>query len=184
MKKTLLGLSIIAVLSPATASAENYYIGGSYGKTEVDVASSSDIAALAAVGISVDEEDTGSKYFAGYRAHKNVAFEVFNADLGEVKITDGVDSIDIEAVSFGVSVLGIIPVTESFELFGKVGYQSWEADLSSTVGVSASADGTDVTYGVGATYTTGPFSFRAEAERYDFDGEDVDMLSAGIAYNF
>jgi len=183
MKKTLLGLSIIAVLSSSVASAEGFYIGVSGGGTEADV-SEADKAALAFVGVSVDEEDTGFKVFAGYRVDKYFALEAFYTDLGEVALTDGVDSLWIESDTFGLSALGIIPVTENFELFGKVGFHGWDADFSSTNGFSASDDGANETYGIGATYSMDQISFRAELERYNLDGQDVDMLSAGVVFNF
>lgn len=183
MKKELLGLAIVAALLPAVASAEGGYIGGSIGQTEMDI-SDADKAELAAVGVSVDDTDTGFKLFAGYRINENFAVEGFYADLGEISATDGVDSLNIESDSFGASVLGIIPVAENFDLFAKIGFHAWDAELSSTVGVFASADGTDSIYGFGAAYTIEQVSFRAEFERYELDSEDVDMISAGIAVNF
>ena len=179
MKKTLLGLSTIAALSPAVASAEDFYVGVSVGATETDA-----LDIFKVPGISVDDDDTGFKVFAGYRAHEYFAVEAFYADLGEATASDVVDSLEIESDTFGLSALGIIPVTENFELFGKVGFHAWDADLSSTFG-SASDDGTDATYGIGATYIMGQISFRAEIERYELDDDvDVDMFSAGIAFNF
>ena len=46
-------------------------------------------------------------------------------------------------------------------------------------------DGTDVVYGLGAAYNiTQNLSVRGEWERYDFDGDDVDLLSVGLAWAF
>ena len=44
--------------------------------------------------------------------------------------------------------------------------------------------GNDFTFGVGAQYTVGQVTFRTEVERFKLDDQDVDMVSAGIAYNF
>ena len=175
MNKALWGLSILSalsILSPSVASAEDLYAGGSFGLTDSD---------SSAMGASSDDNDIGLKVFAGYRAHENVAFEAFYVDLGEATATESaLDEVD----SFGISALGIIPVDENFELFGKVGLHSWEADKRSTFGASADADGTDPTYGIGASYTTGKVSFRAEVERYELKDDDVDMLSIGVEIDF
>ena len=97
MKKTLLGLSIIAALSPAVASAEDFYVGVSVGATETDA-----LDIFKVPGISVDDDDTGFKVFAGYRAHEYFAVEAFYADLGEATASDVVDSLEIESDTFGL----------------------------------------------------------------------------------
>ena len=186
MKKALMGLSIIAALSPAVVNAAvgDVYIGASVGRTELDL-SGAEEAELATLGASVsDDDDVGWKAFAGWRAHENFAFEAFYVDLGEATITDGVTSVTSESDSFGFSALGIVPVADNFELFGKVGFHAWDSDFRATTGVSASSDDTDLMYGVGATYTFDQVSFRAEYEIYELDDADIDLFSAGATFNF
>lgn len=183
MKKVLLGLGIIAALSPAIASAEGGYLGASYGRTELNVADSLKDE-LDAVGVSVEDIDQGWKIFGGYRFNDNVALEVFHADLGDAEISDGTDWAKIGADGYGLSIVGLLPVSENFDLFAKAGLFHWSADLTTNFDVSAGDDGTDATYGIGAAYNMDTVTLRAEFERYDLSGDEVDMISAGVALNF
>lgn len=183
MKKILCGLAAVAVLFPLNSIAQGVYLGASIGETELDI-SSEDKADLAAVGVSVDDDDTGFKVFVGYRFNDHVALEGFYTDLGEVSASDSFDSVTVESDTVGLSVVGLLPLTPNFELFGKVGFHAWEADLSSTFGVSGSDDGTDATYGVGFGYRFQQWGVQAEYERYELDDEDVDMISAGLVLHF
>ena len=85
---------------------------------------------------------------------------------------------------YGLAAVFFIPVTDKFSPFVKAGFQVWdlEADVTSSAGnATLSDDGTDPFFGVGfeATVAEG-FKLRAEYELYDFDGDDVEFLSAGL----
>lgn len=191
MKKTLIGLSLFFVLASALASAKSYggtyyktgaYIGGSFGRTELDV-SAADQSSLAEQGVTFDDTDTGFKLFGGYRIDQ-IAVEVFYADLGETSFGSGSTKGNTEADSIGGSILVIFPVSNRFDLFGKVGVHAWDSDFSSNVGVSDSDDGTDPMFGIGAAYNINQVSFSAEYERYELDNVDIDLMSLGVAYRF
>ena len=188
MKKTLLGLSIVVALSPTLASAQPHnvkggYIGGSLGQTELDV-SSEDQTFISNNGGKIDETDTGFKVFGGYRVNNYVAIEGFYADFGEASIEVNGNKATMGSDSLGISVVGVIPVTERFELFGKVGLHAWDVELESNVGVFSNEDGTDTMFGFGAAYTINQVSIRAEYEGYTVENEDISMMSVGIAYKF
>ena len=183
MKKVLLGLGIVAALTPAIASAEGGYLGASYGRTELNVSDSLKDE-LASVGVSVEDTDQGWKIFGGYRFNDNVAVEVFHADLGDAEISNGTDWAKIGVDGYGLSAVGLLPVNENFDLFAKAGLFHWSADLTTSADLSAGDDGTDATYGIGAAYNMGTVSLRAELERYEVSGEDIDLISAGVSLNF
>jgi hypothetical protein len=51
--------------------------------------------------------------------------------------------------------------------------------------LSASDDGTDLTYGVGAQFRVWSLGIRAEYEIFDIDGPDnVDLISLGVTWTF
>ncbi|MFC6669688.1 outer membrane beta-barrel protein [Marinobacterium aestuariivivens] len=184
MKKALMGLSIVALLSPSIAMAEGAYVGASYGHTELNL-SGSDKRALSNAGISFDETDKGYKVFAGYRVNDYFAAEFFYTDLGQAVFKDGVDTLKLEADTVGVAALGMVPINEYVDLYAKVGFHNWDADLNlAGTGISLSDDGTDPVYGAGINYTVNHISVRFEFERYELDDEDVDLISGGVAYNF
>ena len=67
-----------------------------------------------------------------------------------------------------------------------MGAVNWNADLEApSLGVSASDDGTDLTYGVGAQFRVWSLSIRGEYEVFDIsDADTVDMFSIGVTWTF
>ncbi len=63
---------------------------------------------------------------------------------------------------------------------------NWNADLDApSLGVSASDDGTDLTYGIGAQFRVWSLSIRGEYEIFDIsDADTVDMFSIGVTWTF
>ena len=205
MNKHLLFLALTAALSVTTVQAADtgFYIGGSFGKSKVSDFNGADVdAELASLGItsttSTDDKDTGWKAFAGYRIMKYLAVEGAYTNFGEATAntvitapTAGTFNTDLESESWSISAVGILPLNDQFSLFARLGVNVWNIDISASgtgsgaVVVSDSEDGTDVVYGLGAAYNiTQNLSVRGEWERYDFDGDDVDLLSVGLAWAF
>ncbi len=198
MKRTLIGLSIIAAFASALASAESHYvhatvqvdnpkngyIGGSLGSTKLDV-SSEEQTLRESEGGAFNDTDTGFKLFVGFRFHENFAAEVFYADLGKLLLE--ISDLRYTSSTYGVSVLGILPVAEHYELFGKVGFHETDTVGDSEIFTAFNEVGTrnGPLFGIGAAYNINPVSIRAEYELYELDaGEDISMMSVGIAYNF
>lgn len=206
MNKQLLFLALSGALAVTSAQAADtgFYIGGSAGQAEINDFNAADLdAELASLGItsssSTDDADTGWKLFAGYKIMKYLAVEGAYANLGEgtahsiiTAPAPGVVDTTLEAEAWTVSALGILPLGESFSLFGRLGVNFWNADVSAVgTGGGATAvaagddDGTDMVYGAGASYSFTPnFSVRGEWERYDFDDGEVDLWSAGASWSF
>lgn len=199
MNKQLLFLALSTVLGATSVQATDtgFYIGGSFGQSKVSDFNGSDIdAELASMGItsstSTDDKDTGWKAFAGYRIMKYLAVEGAYTNLGEATANTIVTSpvaatvnTKIEAESWTLSAVGILPLNDQFSLFARLGLNAWNSDISSTGTASDSADGTDVVYGLGASYNiTKNLNLRGEWERYVFDDTDVDLLSVGVAWMF
>lgn len=205
MNKHLLFLALTAALSVTTVQAADtgFYIGGSFGQSKISDFNGSDAdAELASLGItsttSADDKDTGWKAFAGYRIMKYLAVEGAYTNFGEATAntvitapTAGTVNTDLESESWSISAVGILPLNDQFSLFARLGVNVWNIDISASgtgsgaVVVSDSEDGTDVVYGLGAAYNiTQNLSVRGEWERYDFDGDDIDLLSVGLAWSF
>ena len=206
MNKHLLFLALTAALSVTTVQAADtgFYIGGSFGRSQISDFNGSDLdAVLAAGGItstsSTDDKDTGWKAFAGYRIMKYLAVEGAYTNLGEATANTvitapvaGTVNTDVESESWNISAVGILPLNDQFSLFARLGVNVWNIDASSSgtgsggpFVLDVSDDGTDVVYGLGAAYNiTQNLSVRGEWERYDFDGDDIDLLSVGLAWAF
>lgn len=197
---TLCGL----IATPQAIAQKGWYIGGGAGssKIEDDIA----LGGLITSG-TVDGSSTGFKIFGGYQFNDHLAIDLALVDLGKAKysgtffnapVTGG--SVDI--YGFNVSAVGILPVSESFRLFGKAGVFFWGADAKDTTGgiaFSTNESGADFSFGLGASYNfTKNWGVQLEWERFKVGGgEDaytgqsnatgsanVDLISLGVVYRF
>ncbi|MCF6283422.1 MAG: porin family protein [Candidatus Polarisedimenticolaceae bacterium] len=175
-------LFVAAVLLNAPAFAGGY-VGLSIGQSSYE-------EDLSSIGSS-DFEGTDSAYkvFAGYRLSPSVAIEGIYADYGEPEDTIlGLDA-SVEIKGFGAYIVGIAPLNADLEVFGKVGMFSWDATANVSDGVSSASvddDGTDIAYGVGATYSINDHvGIRAEWEAINVDSDaDLSMWTVGAEYRF
>lgn len=209
--KTL--LAIVLSLACSLTFAQGFYVGGSLGMTmvEVDTAARADILTAAGfghTGVSADEEDTGFKAYVGYRFNRNFAVEGGIVDLGEVTSKTNIVSFGgapfsdtlTETIStktgLHVSGLGILPINDRLDFFGKLGFYSIKVDATlNSAGFgqlgAASDSGTDLLFGAGLQYSFTPaIGARIEWERFmdvgsDETGEgDVDLWSIGVVFRF
>jgi OmpA-OmpF porin, OOP family len=181
-------LAIAGALAASQASAQPY-LGGSIGQSDVD----DEITTGLITSGSVDGKDTAFKIFGGYMFNRNFGVEGAYVDLGEVSYSGSfggapVTGGKVEINGFNVSAVGAFPVNEQFSVFGKMGLFIWDADASDTTGgvpFSASADGTDLSFGVGVNYSfTRNLGVRAEWEMFKTDDGDATLLSAGVVWKF
>ncbi|KKD01749.1 outer membrane beta-barrel protein [Photobacterium halotolerans] len=181
----------IALAAPHHHTVKMTYVGGAYGETTLDV-SSADRAEYAEEGLSIDDTDKGYKFFLGHRINRYAAVEGFLADLGEATLShqDSAISASIEMDTWGGAVLGIVPLHPQIEAFAKLGLHAWDMSAKMQGQTLLEDDGTDMLYGIGAsyiyypTYSDDAVSVRIEFERFEMDKESVDLFSAGISYHF
>lgn len=187
MKKTF--ITVFVVASAAFSSANIYAADamGGYAGVSIGQSDSGALNRSAAPGVSIDDNDIGYKFFAGYNFNANFAVEGFYADLGETSATNGVQTVTAAVDTIGLTLLAKLPVSEEAEVFVKLGYQHWDAKGTSdgaTV-IMAEEEGSEAMYGVGATYTFENLAIRAEYENYGILlDEEVSLLSVGLIYNF
>ncbi|HEX2198852.1 MAG TPA: outer membrane beta-barrel protein, partial [Burkholderiales bacterium] len=171
----------------ALAQAQGVYVGGSIGQAQVDGFCDSEPGFTVT---SCDDKDTGWKLFLGYRVNRNFAVEASYMNAGEfggtVSTIFGTASVKADATAWGAAALGIFPVSEQFELFGKLGFVRGESDADVVLGgtrVTVGDSGTELAYGLGAVYNINRhFGIRAEWE--NINDADISLLSIGIQYKF
>ena len=129
------------------------------------------------------------KYLAVEGAYAN--FGEVSANVVTTAPVAGTANVKLENEAWTLSALGILPLNDQFSLFARLGLNVWNVDVSASgtgsgaTGYSGSEDGTDVVYGLGAAYHLTPnLNLRAEWERYDFDGGDLDFVSVGLGWSF
>ena len=204
-----LALAMLAVLFGPQARAQQpgFYAGGSVGKTYATIDDARITGGLAAAGfattsVSDRDRDTGYKLFAGYQFHPNFAIEGGYFDLGKFGYTAttvpaGTLRGDIRLNGVHLDLLGILPVTEQFSVFGRVGanYARARDTFAGTGAVAVvnpnpSKRDTNYKIGAGVLYNFSPvLAVRAEVERYRINDAvgnkgHVDMFSLGLLYRF
>jgi hypothetical protein len=164
---------------------------------------------------STDDSDFGYQLTFGYRFHRFIAAELglvqygklvssANGDLDFPDDGQGFLPANVE-LSFSVggplfSVLGLLPLNDKLELYGRVGYlfASSEREFSSRVngenGVTGSAkgDSQNLVYGAGVTWNINQmYSARGEYQILDGVGdksrngtEDLNVWSLGVIVRF
>jgi OOP family OmpA-OmpF porin len=137
------------------------------------------------VGENFSASDTSYKMFGGYRVIKWFAVEGDYRNLGSQTDTFGTESVTLDTKSLDIFAVGVVPIGNSFEVFGKAGYSMWDAEISASTGGSVSDDGNDMAYGVGAAYNFGRVGVRLEYELFDLPEVDtVSMASLGVDFRF
>lgn len=221
-----LGAALIFMLVTApsafAADEKGWYLGAGYGQSETDInvgkVNSGFIPPLGgytSASTTADETDTGWKLFGGYQFTRNWAVELAYVDLGKSSTNTrattggGTDTYRYENTAKGWSIAGVgtAMVSDTFEVFGKLGAFLWDMDqkCSYTPGggggtgcvapTNRSASGTDLTYGLGLKYNlTKQTSLRVEWEQFKDVGNasttgssgtgqaDVSLISIGIQY--
>ena len=180
MRKTIVAAALAASFSllslPALSADNGIYLGASVGQSSVEFDDN-----IGGQSLNFDASATGFKAIAGWRFIDWLAVEANYVDLGSGD-DNGIES-DVNGVS--LSAVGFVPVGP-VDLFARVGAVNWNADLKAPgLGVSASDDGTDLTYGVGAQFRVWSLSIRGEYEIFDIsDADTVDMFSIGVTWTF
>ena len=180
MRKTIIAAALAASFSllslPALSADNGIYLGASVGQSGVQYDEN-----FEGENFSFDASATGFKAIAGWRFIDWLAVEANYVDLGSGD--DNVLETDVNGVS--LSAVGFVPVGP-VDLFARVGAVNWNADLEApSLGLSASDDGTDLTYGVGAQFRVWSLSIRGEYEVFDIsDADTVDMFSIGVTWTF
>lgn len=193
MRATKMFAAAVLVLSglvaAAQASAQGFYIGGSIGQSKMDDGNA--IPDLITSG-TVDGKDTGYKIFGGYQFNQNFGLELAYVDLGKASYSGTflgapVTGGTVKTSGVNISAVGTLPLNSGFALFGKAGLFTWESkasDITGGVPFSGKEDGTNASFGLGASYNfTKNFGIRSEWERFKAVG-DIDLLSVGIVYKF
>jgi OOP family OmpA-OmpF porin len=144
-------------------------------------------------GGQVDGKDGAFKLFGGYQFNRNFALEAAIVDLGDMTYSGTfagapVTRGRVQNSGLNLSAVGVLPLGQSFVVFGKVGMFLWYSEATDVTGGFAfysEEDGADLSVGLGASLALGQkVSLRAEWERFDMSNTDVDLVTVGITFRF
>lgn len=176
-----LGLTLGLTLASTPALADQdrgLYVGIGVGDFSLEVDDFDDVT-----GENFDGSDTSLKAFGGWRFSRNFALELAYIDFGGPDDTVDIDGTPVNAAvdisGFAPYLVGTLPLG-IFELFAKVGYYFYDADVdASSGGISASesVSDEDLVYGAGVGIVL--FDHLATRLEYEIiDVSDVDDASA------
>ncbi len=211
--KKLLGITIATLGFMAPALHAEPYIGLSLGSAKTDIGSAipfldaanlilwgpgNDCASLGTCTSSINDSSAGWKLFGGNQLTPNFAVEAYYANLGSYS-TSATDNIsasvkaDVDVTAFGVSDIGLYPVSDKAKLFAKAGVFRWTSEAKAaivdtiipvSVSATVSDDGIDFMVGIGGQYDlTEKVILRAEYEHYATDTA-IKLMSVGVMYKF
>lgn len=184
MKKTIVTSILGASLLASPAFASDTYFGVGYSALDLDTTFS---------GRTSTADLSNIDLIAGNRFHKNFAVEgFFSLGVSQDSFDRELNSDFVSATNFeieletayGVSVLGLFPISDDTELYGKVGYANFSFD--DTDGDKADASGAFFGAGINYSFNDNHFIYAdytvySEGEYDDFD-IDVDPSSIRIGY--
>jgi len=201
----LLGVILIGTTSPTIATAGDSSTGGAYivggiGLTDFNV-SNQDLqsinTALVNLGFSSSTSSTDNsglylKGHGGYHLNKYLAVEGGFTSLGQLEInttlTGPSESLTTTADVYGFEASGLAKLETGDSAFAylRLGFLSWDADLtvtSSLGSTTAFESGTDPTVGIGWQYGK-QHGIRVEYQYYPVDNSDIQTLHLSGVYGF
>ena len=149
MKKVLAAAILSALAAPTFA--EGFYAGFDVGSASADTSS---IVTVKAPSASASKNKTVAGIYAGYDFTPNWAVEAKYTGAGENKATTAAGGVfNVKADAFALTLVGTAPLSDSFEVYGKLGYASTKTTVTSSIaGAYSGASRNAATYGVGAQY--------------------------------
>jgi opacity protein-like surface antigen len=140
-------------------------------------------------GFSADNKDTSYSVYGGSYFNRNLGVELGYTNFGQINRAGG----NTKAEGFDVSLVGRLPLNDSFSLLGKVGTTygrtTVSADPSSGL-ATGNESGFGLTYGIGAEYSFTPaWSAVVQYDQHDLkyvgaSRERVGNTSVGVRYRF
>ena len=174
-KRSGLITGLLCVSSIAMADVNDTgYIGIGFGSVDYDADS-----------VSSFDDPAGFELLVGKEIDRNLSFELSYIDFGTAD--DGVAPVwHLEGSSITAGALIRAKAGQTADVFLKVGMHSWDLDLTEDgVGIIGTDDGTDIFYGFGVSVkASSNIGIGARYNVYDFDGNDVSMLSVNAMLSF
>ena len=207
----LVALAVLGTVASSWAVAQDSttgpYLGANVGTTRAKFNNDSINSTLAGQSFTVnsrteDNSSTGYKLFGGYQFNRNFAVEGGYFDLGRFNYSLnttplGTFSADTRVRGLNLDLVGFLPLTEQFSVFGRAGaaYAQSRANFARTGALPlanspTSRNDTNLKVGIGMQYAfTEALALRAELERYRVSDPvrnrgNIDMASIGLVYRF
>lgn len=138
-------------------------------------------ADVSSTKISGADRDGGYGAFLGYKFNESFAVEGGYHRLVETDYYAGPVRANVTLDQIDLSVIGSLPLSAGFDLYGRLGYNRLTADAD-VAGYGAREHDNNVLYGVGLGYSFTPvIHARLEVQK---PSSDTTKILAGVAFRF
>jgi OOP family OmpA-OmpF porin len=140
-------------------------------------------AGIAGTSTEIDDFDRESGYgaFFGYKFNQSIAIEGGYYRVADTEYRAGVLRADVTVDQIDVSVIGTLPLSNGFDVYGRLGYARLEAEAD-IAGYTGKEHDSNALYGLGLGYTFSPVVHgRLEVQK---PSSDATKIVAGVSYKF
>jgi OmpA-OmpF porin, OOP family len=186
---SLPALAATSAIAADAAASTSFYVGGNLGKSNFKFKCDD--------GVSCSDPSVNFKLLGGYQFSPNFAVEGAYLNFGTAKASVDDYKEKVRVHSFTLAGLGIIPLSNEAQLFGKIGlhHSRGKLDIDYPYGYGSSSSSghkTGLLLGAGLQYDfTSNLAGRFEYERLNFgsdrlpsDKNNISMFSLGLLYKF
>ncbi len=180
-RNPLLNVLLAALTLPLAASLasadEGFSIGASVARASVEATG---------LGQTVNGDADGSRIFGSYMFTRRFGIEAGYSYFGRPDDSTIAPNVEVESNSYDLYAVGVQPVSEKFDLFGKLGLVRSDTEIEESETSEVSSSSTDLALGFGGEYSVSErFGIRAEFEWIDSDNSGaVQMVSLGGVFRF
>jgi len=204
-RRILLGLALLAWMPASHAWLTTYHVGFLLGDSSQEVSESDVTSALGDAGFSdnrldFDENSKITKLYGGFFFTQNFGIQLEYINLGGVDVDargfpdaekqkqEYADVLAKAMPSFGggvaLSMVGRFPIWGDFVIQDWVGVFGWKNEIEVNQ-VTGTDEGVDLALGVSLEYLlTDSLSARIEWERFNHNGDGINILGAGMTLYF
>ena len=173
------------MLLAGTANAEGFYVGGAFGAGDASLSTNTPFG-------DIEDRLFFGKGFGGYRINDYFAVEgQLLAGTNDDYYDDFDDDVEATFAALSGSFVGVIPASDNFELYAKIGGYLGESEVDDNFflfGNRYNQNESGLLWGAGMFVNFGTrnqFTIRVEYEQYDADAlDDLWTISGGFQYNF
>ena len=165
-KKIAAAAALVAASGAAFAvEPQPFYAGIDVGSTKIE---------------GVDREG-GYGAFLGYKFNQSVAIEGGYHRLADTEFRSGPVRGDVTVDQIALSVVGTLPLSNGFDVYGRLGYNRLEAEAD-VAGFTGKEHDSNALYGLGLGYSFSPVVHgRMEVQK---PASDTTRILAGVAFRF
>ncbi len=172
----LAALTLLLAANLASAD-EGFSVGASVARASVEAEG---------LGQTIDGDADGARIFGSYMFTRRFGIEAGYSDFGAPDDNTLPSNLEVETNSYDLYAVGVHPVSENFDWFGKIGFVSWNTEIEEDETSEVSSSSTDLALGFGGEYSVSErFAIRSEFEWVNSDNSGaVRMVSLGGVFRF